>query len=100
MGAVSRDPETAKNVGHATSLGTSLENRFLVEVTCRVIFRRGWILQEMIFVLQSIISLPEWRNWQTRWIQNPVGATPWEFKSHLWYFLRTLRQGSLSKPAR
>ncbi|SVE60785.1 uncharacterized protein METZ01_LOCUS513639, partial [marine metagenome] len=19
---------------------------------------------------------PEWRNWQTRWIQNPVGVTP------------------------
>ncbi len=22
-----------------------------------------------------------WRNWQTRWLQVPVGATPWRFKS-------------------
>src|SRR5207247_11068095 len=25
----------------------------------------------------------EWRNWQTRRIQVPVGATPWRFKSSL-----------------
>ena len=22
-----------------------------------------------------------WRNWQTRWLQVPVGATPWRFES-------------------
>ena len=25
--------------------------------------------------------LPRWRNWQTRWLQVPVGATPWRFES-------------------
>ena len=23
----------------------------------------------------------EWRNWQTRWLQESVGATPWRFES-------------------
>ena len=29
---------------------------------------------------------PEWRNWQTRGIQNPVPARACGFDSHLWYF--------------
>ena len=29
------------------------------------------------------LSQPEWWSWQTRWTQNPVGATPWGFKSLL-----------------
>ncbi len=31
--------------------------------------------------------MPVWRNWQTRWIQNPLGATPWRFKSSHRYLL-------------
>ena len=27
--------------------------------------------------------MPEWRNWQTRMVQDHVGASPWEFESPL-----------------
>ncbi len=30
---------------------------------------------------------PKWRNWQTRWIQNPVGAIQCGFESHLRYLV-------------
>ncbi len=29
------------------------------------------------------LDVPKWRNWQTRYVQGVVGATPWEFKSPL-----------------
>ena len=29
---------------------------------------------------------PGWRNWQTRWLQVPVGATPWRFESSPGHF--------------
>ena len=29
---------------------------------------------------------PEWRNWHTRWIQNPLASRPCGFESHLRYF--------------
>lgn len=35
---------------------------------------------------EDIPNVPEWRNWQTRWIQNPVPAREWGFDSPLWYF--------------
>ena len=43
-------------------------------------------------------DLPEWRNWQTRWIQNPVSIRTCGFESHLWYFfiVNDLRQLVLS----
>ena len=31
------------------------------------------------------VDEPEWRNRQTRWIQNPVAARSCGFDSHLWY---------------
>jgi hypothetical protein len=33
--------------------------------------------------------MPEWRNWQTRWTQNPVPARASRFDSGLWYFMST-----------
>ncbi len=36
-------------------------------------------------------DVPEWRNWQTRWIQNPVPARACGFESHLWYLLPCVR---------
>ena len=35
--------------------------------------------------LSGLVLLPEWRNWQTRWIQNPVPARACGFESHLRY---------------
>jgi hypothetical protein len=40
------------------------------------------------FSLRNRDSRPVWRNWQTRWIQNPLGATPWRFKSSHRYFFK------------
>ena len=42
------------------------------------------------------MSEPEWRNWQTRWIQNPVPARACGFESHLWYLMAS-RSQSLSE---
>ena len=39
---------------------------------------------------KTLFHTPVWRNWQTRWIQNPLGATPWRFKSsHRYFFICT-----------
>ena len=46
--------------------------------------RRLTRMQECCRVLCSKV-LPEWRNWQTRWIQNPVPARACGFESHLRY---------------
>ena len=43
---------------------------------------------------------PEWRNWQTRWTQNPVPARAWRFKSSLRYWpelSRVKRRGSRAR---
>ncbi len=29
------------------------------------------------------VNMPQWRNWQTRYVQGVVGAGPWGFKSLL-----------------
>lgn len=34
-------------------------------------------------VVANAAYKPKWRNWQTRYVQGVVGATPWEFKSPL-----------------
>ena len=34
-------------------------------------------------VVAEAADEPKWRNWQTRYVQDVVGATPWEFKSPL-----------------
>lgn len=33
----------------------------------------------------NLLDLPLWRNWQTRWTQNPVGATPSRFDPGEWH---------------
>ena len=37
----------------------------------------------------------EWRNWQTRWLQVPVLARVWGFKSPLAHHHQTLRESRL-----
>jgi hypothetical protein len=37
------------------------------------------------------LEMPQWRNWQTRYVQGVVGNSPWGFKSLLRHQMERLR---------
>lgn len=37
------------------------------------------------------MEMPQWRNWQTRYVQGVVGNSPWGFKSLLRHQMERLR---------
>ena len=53
--------------------------------------RRRYKNQLIVFVKKTLTpfeNLPKWRNWQTRWVQGPVGATLSGFKSRLRHHIK------------
>ena len=39
------------------------------------------LLANAMYICRAKNDLPAWRNWQTRMVQDHVGATPWRFES-------------------
>ena len=44
--------------------------------------------------------MPGWRNWQTRWIQNPVPAREWGFEAPSGYQIDSFKSTAVRSPRR
>ncbi len=64
-------------VSHSSSKSTAernpldiLEARFKVQTVVILTYREPFTYNS------GLVSMPRWRNWQTRWVQDPVGVDP------------------------